>query len=68
MSSKKANNTRKIIILFLAVLLILAFALTGCKKAAGTTTVSKIDVGQETSTSDEGSQTTETTKAISKLQ
>lgn len=68
MSSKKANNTRKIIILFLAVLLILAFALTGCKKAAGTTTVSKIDVGQETSTSGEGSQTTETTKAISKLQ
>ncbi|MCX6384704.1 MAG: DUF3048 domain-containing protein, partial [Actinobacteria bacterium] len=68
MSSKKANNIRKVIILFLAVLLILAFALTGCKKAAGTTTVSKIDVGQETSTSGEGSQTTETTKVISKLQ
>ncbi|MCL4386211.1 MAG: DUF3048 domain-containing protein [Cyanobacteria bacterium] len=73
MGVKKADNMRKIIriiiISFLAVSLILAFALTGCKKAASTTTGSKIDVGQEeTSTSGKGSQTTETTKAISKLQ
>ena len=70
LSLKKANYTRIIIICFIALSLVLSFALTGCKKSVSTTTESKIDVGnQSTATVSESSESTETTKeTISELQ
>ena len=69
MSLKKANYTRIIIICFIALSLILSFALAGCGKSS-TTSESKIDVGNQSSTNvSEVSKSTETTKkAISELQ
>ena len=70
MSLKKANIIRIIIVCFIALSLILSFALVGCGKKASTTTESKIDVGDQSSTTaSEGSKSTETTKkVISELQ
>jgi len=69
LSLKKANYTRIIIICFIALSLILSFALAGCGKSS-TTSESKIDVGNQSSTTvSEVSKSTETTKkAISELQ
>ena len=69
LSLKKANYTRIIIICFIALSLILSFALAGCGKSS-TTSESKIDVGNQSSTNvSEVSKSTETTKkAISELQ
>ena len=68
MSLKKANIARIIIICFIAASLIFSFLLAGCGKSAGTTTDSKIDVENQ-STSSVASESTESTKkTISELQ
>jgi hypothetical protein len=71
LSLKKANTTRIIIICFVIASLILSFALAGCGKKASSTTESKIDVGNQSSSTNtsEGSESTESTKKeISELQ
>jgi len=71
LSLKKANITRIIFICFITLSLILSFALAGCSKKVSTTTESKIDVGNQSTTtvSAESSGPAETTKkAISELQ
>ena len=71
MSLKKADITRIIIICFIAASLIFSFLLAGCGKTAGTTTESKIDVENQSTSSvaSENSESTESTKkAISELQ
>ncbi|MHB1347217.1 MAG: DUF3048 domain-containing protein [Candidatus Humimicrobiaceae bacterium] len=70
MRLKKANITGIIIISFIAVSLLFTFLLAGCGKSESTTTESKIDVEQSSSTIEsEGSQSTESTKkSISELQ
>jgi hypothetical protein len=68
LSLKKANTTRIIIICFIAVSLILSFALAGCGKKAGATTESKIDVGNQSSSTDVSESSETTKKPISELQ
>jgi len=71
LSLKKAAVIKIIIISFIVISIIMSFTLLGCKKEAGTTSESKIDVEKESSTSSgsEGSEVTETTKkTISELQ
>ena len=70
MSLKKASITGIIIICFIAMSLLFTFLLAGCGKSESTTTESKIDVEQSSSTTEsEGSQSTESTKkSISELQ
>jgi len=71
LSLKKADITRIIIICFIAASLIFSFLLAGCGKTAGTTTESKIDVENQSTSSvaSENSESTESTKkAISELQ
>ena len=69
MSSKKAAVVKIIIISFLLISMIMSFSLYGCKKEAGATSESKIDVETSASSGGESSQPTESTKkTISELQ
>ncbi|MCE5330396.1 DUF3048 domain-containing protein [bacterium] len=69
MSLKKAAAIKIIVISFLIISITMSFALSGCKKGTGTTTESKIDVEQSSTSGAEGSQATGTTKkTISELQ
>lgn len=60
MSLKKAGGVKIVIFFLLVISIFISFALSGCKKGTDATEQSKIDV--ETSTTLEGSQSTETTK------